>query len=233
VETALTWARGPLFWTAFTFMILGLLRHVVVTVLDTLRVMQRAGDKNVPYRLIWRTTLAWLFPVTRLQHRLVYSLSTFAFHFAIIIVPVFLSAHIVLWKRALGVSWPALPNAVADILAIVAVVTAVGIVVQRIAFADARSLSRFQDYLLPLVIALPFASGFLAMHPSWNPFRYETMLLVHVMSANLILFLVPLTKISHCVLLPFTQMLSEAAWHFPADSGSKVAVALGKESEPV
>ncbi len=214
-------------------MILGLLRHVVFTILDTRRVMQRAGDKNVPYRQVWRNTLAWLFPITRLRHRLVYSLSTLVFHIAIIIVPVFLAAHIALWQRNLGLSWFALPNGVADILTIVAIVTAVAIVVQRLAFADARSLSRFQDYAMPLLIALPFVSGLLAAHPQWNPFRYEATLLVHVMSANIIFVLVPLSKISHCVLLPFTQMLSEAAWHFPADSGSQVAVALGKENDPV
>lgn len=222
-----------MFWTAFTFMILGLLRHVVFTILETRRVMQRAGDKNVPYRQVWRNTLAWLFPITRLRHRLAYSLSTLVFHIAIIIVPVFLAAHVALWQRNLGLSWFALPNAVADILTILAIVTAVAIVVQRVAFADARSLSRFQDYVMPLLIALPFVSGLLATHPQWNPFRYEATLLVHVMSANIIFVLVPLSKISHCVLLPFTQMLSEAAWHFPADSGSQVAVALGKENEPV
>ena len=44
---------------------------------------------------------------------------------------------------------------------------------------------------------------------------------------------VPLTKLSHMVLLPFTQLVSELAWHFPPDAGRRVAVALGKEHEPV
>ena len=96
-----------------------------------------------------------------------------------------------------------------------------------------RSLSRFQDYAIPLVIAVPFASGFLVMHPELNPFGYTATLLVHVMSANVVLILVPISKICHCVLLPFTQLVSEVGWHFPADAGSKVAAALGKEGEPV
>lgn len=233
METALSWARGPMFWTAFTFMILGLLRHVVITIVEARRVIQRAGDKSVPYRQVWRNTLSWLFPITQLKQRFVYSISTLVFHIAIIIVPVFLAAHVALWKRNLGLSWPALPNAAADILAIIAIVTGVAIVIQRIAFADARAISRFQDYVMPLLIALPFVSGLLAAHPLWNPFRYEAILLVHVMSANVIFILVPLSKISHCVLLPFTQVVSEVAWHFPGDSGTQVAVALGKENEPV
>jgi hypothetical protein len=53
------------------------------------------------------------------------------------------------------------------------------------------------------------------------------------LSANLLLVLIPLTKLSHMVLLPATQLVTELAWHFPPDAGSKVAVSLGKESEPI
>ena len=59
------------------------------------------------------------------------------------------------------------------------------------------------------------------------------MLLVHLLLGNLALILTPMTKIVHCVLGPLTQLLSEVAWHFPAESGRHVAVALGKESEPL
>ena len=84
-----------------------------------------------------------------------------------------------------------------------------------------------------LLIALPFASGFLAMHPAINPIAFETMMFIHVMSANLILILIPITKLSHCVLLPTTQLVSEVAWHFPPDGGREVGLALGKEDEPI
>jgi hypothetical protein len=35
------------------------------------------------------------------------------------------------------------------------------------------------------------------------------------------------------ILLPFTQFVSELAWHFPLDAGSRVGVTLGKENEPI
>jgi hypothetical protein len=53
------------------------------------------------------------------------------------------------------------------------------------------------------------------------------------MSGNLLLVLIPITKLSHVALLPGVQIVSEVAWHWPPDAGSKVAVALGKESEPI
>ena len=58
-------------------------------------------------------------------------------------------------------------------------------------------------------------------------------MLVHILSANLIFILMPISKLSHVVLMPGSQLFSEAAWHFPADSGRKVAIALHKEEEPV
>ena len=57
--------------------------------------------------------------------------------------------------------------------------------------------------------------------------------LIHALAADLLLFLVPLTKLSHMALLPLAQLVSELAWHFPPDAGRRVAVALGKEDEPI
>ena len=73
----------------------------------------------------------------------------------------------------------------------------------------------------------------LVMHPAWNPFPADPTLLVHVLSADLLLFLVPLTKLSHMILFPLTQLVSELAWHWPSDAGSRVAVTLGKEGERI
>lgn len=233
METWLTWARGPFFWAALTFMILGLVRHVFVTTWEIRRVMSRAGDKRLPYAKIVKATAVWLFPFTKLRNRMFYGLTSLVFHISIIVVPIFLAGHVALWKRGAGVSWTAIPNGLADVLTIAAVATAVLLILQRATARDTRSLSRFSDYALPVMISIPFVSGFLVMHPAWNPFAFEGTLLVHVMSANILMILIPMTKLSHAVLLPGTQLISEVAWRWPAHAGSKVGVALGKEGEPV
>ena len=243
MESWLEWARGPAFLFAFVFMLLGLARHVALTILEVARAMYRAGDKTLPYRQILVATLKWLFPVGKLGNRFFFSLTSVSFHIAVLIVPIFLGGHIALWVRALGISWPAetnqlisrlaIPNQLADVLTIIAIVTAVALVIQRAAAGPTRALSRFQDYVIPLIVAVPFVSGFLVMHPSLNPFSYEAMLFVHVMSANVLLVLVPITKLSHMALIPSVQLVSEVAWHWPPDAGSKLAVTLGKEDEPI
>jgi nitrate reductase gamma subunit len=233
MEAWLEFARGPLFIFAFVFMLLGLARHVVLTAWELVRTLRRAGDKSIPYGKVALATLKWLLPAGKLKDRFVFTLTSLIFHVAILIVPVFLAGHIALWARGLGVSWPAIPNEAADVLTIVAVLAALSLVVQRVAAKATRALSRFQDYALPLLIAVPFVSGFLMMHPDLNPFSFEACLLVHVLSGNLIFILVPLTKLSHMALVPGTQLVSEVAWHWPQDGGSKVGLALGKEKEPV
>ena len=194
---------------------------------------RKAGDKVFPVKKLVGTTLHWLFPVLRVKNRGLFSLTTVLFHVGVILVPLFLAGHIELWRKGVGLSWPAFPNGLSTTLTWIVIATSVAVVVQRLVAKDSRALSRFQDYAIPLFIAVPFLSGFLVMHPDWNPFSRNPVFLVHVLSADLLIFLVPLTKLSHMVLLPFTQFVSEIAWHFPPDAGSRVAVTLGKENEPI
>jgi nitrate reductase gamma subunit len=233
MDVWLQWAMGPLFWTAFTFMVLGLLRHVGLTIWEGARAYRKAGDKNFPVSQLVGNTLRWLIPLRTLRNRWLYSLTTVLFHVGVILVPLFLAGHIKLWREGIGLSWPALPNGLATTLTWIVIATAVVVVIQRVSARDSRALGRFQDYAIPLFIAVPFLTGFLVMHPAWNPFGRDSTLLVHVLSADLLIFLVPVTKLSHMILMPFTQVVSELAWHFPADAGSHVAVTLGKENEPI
>jgi hypothetical protein len=71
------------------------------------------------------------------------------------------------------------------------------------------------------------------MHPSINPFGYYGTMVVHVMSGNLIFLLIPFSKMSHMALFPATQLVSELGWHLLPGAGQQVAVALGKENDPL
>jgi nitrate reductase gamma subunit len=233
MDVWLQWAMGPLFWTALIFMVLGLIRHLALTIVEGARAYRKGGDKYYPVKQLLGTTIKWLIPIGRLRNRWLYSLTTVLFHVGVILVPLFLAGHIELWRDGVGLSWPALPNGVATTLTWIVIATAILVVIQRLSARDSRVLGRFQDYAIPLFIVVPFLTGFLVMHPAWNPFARDITLLVHVLSADLLIFLVPLTKLSHMILLPFTQLVSEFAWHFPQDVGTQVAATLGKENEPI
>ena len=233
MEIWLEWARGPIFWFAIAFMALGLVRHVAITCWEIVRAYRKAGNKVIPYANVAKATWGWLFPIHKVKKRRLYSAATLIFHVSIIVTPLLLAGHVALIYGGTGLWWPSIPNLLADVLTVTAVFTALILIVQRAVRPDTRAVSIFIDYALPFLIALPFASGFLVMHPGLNPFTFDTALLVHVMSANLILILIPLTKISHCVLTPLSQIVGEMAWHWPPDAGSKLASTLGKENEPI
>lgn len=227
----LEWARGPVFLFCFSFMVLGLVRHVWLTLWETTRLMRRAGDKSLPLAAIGRATLGWLFPVRAIAREAWFSVTSVLFHVALIVVPVFLAGHVALWARGTGLRWPAMSNQAADVLTILAVLTAVGLAFQRLTARATRAITKPSDYLLLLAVTLPFVTGFLVLHPGINPLPYDSVLFLHVMSGNLVFVLLPTTKLAHAVLLPGTQLVAEAGWHWPADAGSRVGAALGKATE--
>ena len=83
-----------------------------------------------------------------------------------------------------------------------------------------------------LLLVTPFLTGFICSNLAIRPKAYETMMLVHVYSANLIMLLIPFTKIAHCVLAPFSQLVTAVAWKFPAGAGDLVAATLGYADRP-
>lgn len=233
MDVWLEWARGPVFRLAIALMFLGILRLMLLNVMNVVNLVKHARDKSVPWRMIIRETSKWLVPNKKARSQFFFTAVSFLFHVAIISTPVFLGAHIMLWERGVGVGWPSLSQEAADYLTLLAILTALLLFAKRATARMTRAMSRVQDYLLPLLISVPFVSGYLAMHPPVNPFDYHATMFVHVMSGNLILILVPFSKLSHMVLFPTTQLVSEMAWHLDPDSGRNVAITLGKEQEAI
>ena len=234
VDSMLEFARGALLRFAFAIMVLGLLRLVLLTLYGALLTYITAGDKRLLWPVIRKRTLWVLFPFSRLHRtRAAYSILSFVFHVGLIIVPVFLFAHVYLWQRGIGISWPVLPPLMADILTILTILAGFALFAARIASPLSRTLSRTQDYAWPVLLVLLLLSGFFASHPAWSPVAYPVMLLIHILSAELIFVLIPFSKPAHCVLIPFSQLVSDLGWRFPATAGRDVCRALGKESTPI
>jgi nitrate reductase gamma subunit len=217
-------------------MLLGLARAVALNTVSiaSLVYQSRKNGRMVPWGSVLTATLQWIFPAKKgFESRAVFSLTSMLFHLSIIVTPIFLGAHILLWERGLGISWPALGNLAADYLTLLAILTGAVLFAQRVGAGASRAISRGQDYFLPLLLLVPFVTGYLAMHPHLNPFGYNGTMFVHVMSGNLIFLLIPFTKMSHVALFPGTQLISEMGWHLKPGAGEQVAIALGKENDPI
>jgi nitrate reductase gamma subunit len=229
----LEWARGPAFVFSFSLMVLGLMRILILTIWGIAKTLLRAGDKKVVWKNLITTSLGWILPFKKLKQRVWYSLASILFHIGIIIVPIFLIEHVALWRRGIGVSWFTISRTLADGLTLLTFAMIILLLIGRLGSREARTLTRGQDVILPLIILIPFISGLLASHPSFNPFAYQATMLVHVLSSDLVMCLIPFTKLCHCVILPFTQVVAEVGWHFPPNSGTQVRMSLGKEVDAV
>ncbi len=234
MDTLIQFGRGPLFRFAVALAVLGLLRHAVLSLWGMRQVLRRAGDKRLALGPVITRTFVHLNPVRFFSgNRGLYSIVSTIFHVGVILVPVFLLGHIRLWRRGMGIGWPALPMSVADVLTIVTLVTGVLLVIGRAWFVASRELSRPQDWLLPPLIALEFLSGYLLAHPGSNPIGLQSLTLIHVGVGDLLLLVTPFTKIAHCAMLPFSQLVAEMAWRFVPGAGHDVVKTLGKEGQPI
>ena len=234
MEGFLAFAKGPLFRLTFALMVLGLLRVFMLDIWGIIEAYRKSADKNIPWGLTVSRTLEWIIPLKRLFHnRPVYSVISIFFHIGLIITPLFLYAHVALWREGLGFGWFTLSKGAADVLTVVAVVTALLLFIGRLANEASRSISRKQDILWPLVLSLPFVTGFICANGAVSAAAYQWFMLVHILSAELVFVLIPFTKIAHCVLQPLGAVIGMIAWRFPEETDETVCTTLNKKGAPV
>jgi len=150
-----------------------------------------------------------------------------------LLTPLFLYAHVELWRASTGIGWWTLSRQIADLLTIATIVFAVLLWVGRLSSHTSRFISRKQDFLWPILLIIPFVSGYVCANGGASPVVYQLAMLVHILSAELIFILLPFTKIAHCVLMPLSQLISGIAWKFPAETDDAVCTTLNKKGAPV
>ncbi|TKJ36574.1 hypothetical protein CEE37_14945 [candidate division LCP-89 bacterium B3_LCP] len=233
MQAWIEFGQGPLFRLCFVLMILGLIRIFILTIIGMVEALNRNTDKIVPYRDLIQKTLMWLFPIKHLwTKRPFYGLISVLFHVGLLIVPLFLAAHVLMWKNSVGFAWFSIPRGLADWLTIIVIVTGIVLFLMRASSKAGRALSRKQDYIWPLLLVVPFITGYICSNSAIGPAAYQLMMMVHVYSANLIMLMIPFTKIAHCILVPLSQLVTAISWKFPAGAGDMVIETLGYKEYP-
>ncbi len=205
-----------------------------LTITEIIRAYRVAGDQKIPWQWMFKKSLGWIVPVNALQGtRILFTAASAVFHAGMLLVPLFLAGHVALVQKGIGLSWPALPFVAADGLTIAALVSLGVVLLYRLLDRAARFLSGAQDYLLLLLCIAAFVSGYFVAHPARNPLPFDLTYLLHLLSAELILLVLPFSKLCHALLFPSTRIVWELGWHFVPGGGDKVRVALGKAGEPV
>lgn len=216
MERLLDFSMGPLFRFSLAVMLLGALRALIITLYDLHTSRRRAADKTVPWKSALRDTLSWMIPFEKLiGTRPLFSLVSFVFHAGLIVCALFLQDHMLLVREATGISWPALARAAADALTAAAIVACGILLLFRIFKKAAMAISGFQDYALLVLMCIVMLSGFFASR-SINPLPHRETMLIHTLGANMVLMLLPFTKLVHSVLYPLLWIATAVAWRFPS-----------------
>ena len=159
----------------------------------------RVFYNHVDLRWALRSIIHWLVPLGSVSMRAqpLFSIAFFVFHICLFGVPLFLLAHNMLWQEAFGIRIPAMPDFWADILTVVFIVAAIILLVRRVVRPEVRILTTAWDYFLILLTSAPFLTGFLAYH-QFGP--YKLMLILHIILAEILLVLIPFSKLGHIIL---------------------------------
>jgi len=200
--------EGPLLWIAFLVFIIGsLLRALLFFAVSFKR------DKIIYQHFRWKYVLGtigrWLLPLNKdVFKNPVFTILGYIFHICLIAVPIFLFQHVSLWEESrFEWSWISLPDAWADWMTIIFLAIALFFLLRRIISPSVRLISTFSDYFLLVVTALPFLTGYFLTHGTLENMGAlgENMLYLHMFFGELMLILIPFTKLSHFILFFFSR----------------------------
>lgn len=194
---------GPALWAAFIIFFGGLIIRVA-----HLYHLSRKKDpvfyNHASFSWGLKSILHWLLPwgSASMRQQPVFSLVAFIFHITLLAVPLFLNAHNILWDESWGISLWSLPDALSDVMTVILLISIIFLVIRRLVRSEVRILTETWDFVLLGLIALPFLTGFLAYHQA-GP--YELLMILHLVTAEIILILIPFTKLAHMILFFFTR----------------------------
>lgn len=194
---------GPALWATFIIFSGGLSVRVAFLI-GLSRERDRVVYNHASFRWGLKSILYWLLPwgSASMRQQPLFTLVFFVFHIGLIGVPLFLAAHNMLWDEAFGVSLWSMSHRSADVLTILFLLAALFLLLRRLLRPEVRILTEPKDYALLLLTALPFITGFLAYH-QWGP--YQTLLLLHVLFSEILLIVIPFSKLGHLILFFFTR----------------------------
>ena len=194
---------GPLAWAAFIVFIAGSL-YRLINMLYLVNKKEKFIFTYMSFKYSFRSIFHWITPFATTNWKMhpVLTIVTFAFHICLIITPVFLLSHAILWNESWNISLWFLSDGVADIMALVVVGSCIFFLVRRLVSPEVQFVTTVSDYAILAIVAAPFITGFIAYHQWVN---YQFFMILHIISGEIMLVAIPFTRLSHMLFSPFTR----------------------------
>ena len=196
---------GPMVWIAVGIFMAGTVWQTVRFFLFTrkhpLRPRRLATKKpSVNHEkkdLIDRTSFKYRLSLLRLTlpgRRPFFTLMTTLFHLSLLMLPFFIQGHTMMVGFATGIYVPALPDVVVDLLTLLTFLWLFIFFIRRMCIREVRAITTLSDFGMLALAAAPFLTGFMAYHQF---FDYRTMLVLHMAAGEIMLMLIPFTRMIH------------------------------------
>ena len=194
---------GPIAWAAFIIFIAGSL-YRLINMLYLVNKKEKFIYTYMSFKYSFRSIFHWIIPFATVNWKRhpVLTVVTFAFHICLIITPVFLLSHTILWDESWNISLWTLPDGVADIMTLVVVGSCIFFLVRRLVSPEVQFVTTVSDYAILAIVAAPFITGFIAYHQWIN---YQFFMILHIISGEIMLVAIPFTRLSHMLFSPFTR----------------------------
>ncbi|NMC78730.1 MAG: hypothetical protein GYA59_05160 [Chloroflexi bacterium] len=210
----LAFARGPFFQAALLVFVAGMVYRLVRVILlgwKADRVPPRGSKVGGAVQSFLKGIIIWPFvpwlkntfsrnPVTYLAGGL--------FHLGLFVVLLLWTAHMLVWKSLLGFGWPTLPLPIVDWLAARAIIAMIALFINRLVNPVLRLISGPAEWLNLIFVFLPMVTGYIMTHHLW--FRYEVLFSLHMLSVDMLLIWIPLSRISHFMFYFFSKAIHGA-----------------------
>ena len=194
---------GPLVWLAFIIFIGGCLYRLI-----TLIVLVHKKEKFIYSYMSWkyslRSIVRWSTPFAteNMRRHPAVTIVAYVFHICLILTPIFLLAHVTLVDESWDLNWWTLPDSLAAIMTLMVIAACVFFLVRRLVNPEVQYVTSASDYILLGIVAAPFITGFLVYY-QW--FAYQTLLILHILSGEIMLVAIPFTRLSHMLFAPLTR----------------------------
>lgn len=205
----LNWARGPGLTYATIIMVFGLTLRVI-EILSLGRPKELADVRDSGTRDGWMMILKRSLPEKRNWR---FITASYIFHIGLFIVIFFFIPHTQLFRDVFGVFWGGWPNYIIDFFTVVSIAAMLYMLAQRFYDPTRRILTRIPDYLAWIVTFLPFVTGYMAFHRLGVD--YTTMLAVHILSVELLMIALPISKLTHVVTFAMSR------WYTGSNNGRR------------
>lgn len=184
--------EGPMLWVAFLTLFAGISARTAFQIYAFI-VNGMSGKRKNGYLLI--ALVSSLFPFHKAAlEKSFYTITWYVFHIFLFVVPIWFSGHIWLWEESrFEWAWAALSDDWADWMTIAVLMLSAFCLLRRTFWPQARAESSYKNYVLIIMSALPFLTGYFYTHSTLDSVKLfrDNMMTFHIVSAEILLIMIP------------------------------------------